>query len=215
MSYLRFKSVLFDYDGVIANTSEYNYQSWYEAFLEENIIISRREYFLMEGMGPGIISKNLCAIHRVPSCKETEIMKKKELLMMQNAGAKTIYTEIPPLLEQLGSREIKSGLVTGASRERIINFLNKDVIDLFSAIITSNDVIHTKPDPEPYLKASKMLGISSRESIVIENAPLGIESAKRGGFYCAALKTTLEERDLRQADKIFNDHKELSDFLLS
>jgi HAD superfamily hydrolase (TIGR01509 family) len=156
----------------------------------------------------------LCEAHGVPSEKDEEIMKQKEKFMRQIAGQSTIYSGIPELLLGLLQEGVLLALVTGASKKRVEQFLPKEIHKLFNAVITSDDVIRTKPDPEPYLKAALILGLSPEDSLVVENAPLGIESAKKGGFPCIALTTTLEAADLYQADAVFNDHSLLSSFLL-
>ena len=96
-----------------------------------------------------------------------------------------------PSLAILESREICLGLVTGASRRRIESNLPEELRVRYQSIITSDDVHHTKPHPEPYLKAAAELGVQPAEALVVENAPLGVTSALVGGFRCVALTTTL------------------------
>lgn len=50
------------------------------------------------------------------------------------------------------------------------------------SVVSGEDVHYGKPYPEPYLKAVEMLGIAKDECIVIENAPMGVESAKKQVF---------------------------------
>jgi beta-phosphoglucomutase len=59
-----------------------------------------------------------------------------------------------------------------------------------------------KPHPEPYIKCAKLLGLKPSECVVIENAPFGIESAKKAGMFCIALTTSLPKAYLRKADII-------------
>lgn len=209
------KAILFDYDGVLASTPEYNYLAWHAAFSHEGVEITRREYFLMEGRGPLLISRMLCQVHGVSSEKDLEIMDRKEKIMCKIAGQASIYPGIPELLHRLYQAGVRLALVTGASKIRVEQFLPKEIHKLFNAVITSDDVHKTKPDPEPYLTAAAILGVTPEESLVVENAPLGIESAKKGGFLCVALTTTLESSDLQQADVIFKDHDALFPFLLN
>jgi len=80
---------------------------------------------------------------------------------------------------------------------------------LFKVVITCNDVEHGKPDPEPYLKALDLLQVSPQESLVIENAPLGIQSAKSAGIQVCALATSLPKEELTTADYLCRNHTEL------
>jgi len=74
-------------------------------------------------------------------------------------------------------------------------------------MITSTDVQHGKPDPEPYVKAAKILGFVSVDCIVVEDAPAGIQAGKASGARVLALRTTAPDSELTQsgADWIAND----------
>ena len=66
-------------------------------------------------------------------------------------------------------------------------------------LVTSTDVNHGKPDPEPYLKGAQMLGVPAKECIVIEDAPAGIRAGKAAGARVLALRTTAIDAELQQA----------------
>src|SRR5229473_2960790 len=74
-------------------------------------------------------------------------------------------------------------------------------------MITSTDVERGKPDPEPYVKAAKLLGLAPGDCIVIEDAPAGIRSGKAAGARVFALRTTAPDTELIEsgADWIAND----------
>jgi mannitol-1-/sugar-/sorbitol-6-phosphatase len=73
--------------------------------------------------------------------------------------------------------------------------------------ITSTDIVHGKPDPEPYLKAASLLGFPASDCIVFEDAPAGIRSGKAAGAKVVAFRTTAEYAALRKAgaDYIVNN----------
>ena len=74
-------------------------------------------------------------------------------------------------------------------------------------LITSNDVQHGKPDPEPYVRAARILGLTPSDCIVIEDAPVGIRSGKTAGARVFALRTTAPDTELIEsgADWIANN----------
>jgi sugar-phosphatase len=78
-------------------------------------------------------------------------------------------------------------------------------------LVTSSDVRHGKPDPEPYLKGAQFLGLSAADCIVFEDAPAGIHAGKAAGARVLALHTTATEAELREAgaDWIVEDCAEL------
>ena len=86
------------------------------------------------------------------------------------------------------------------------------IFNLFNAIVSVDDVINGKPHPEPYLKAIDILKCDPKYALVIENAPLGIESAKKAGLDCFAIETTLPGSYLKNADRIFKSHRLLFEY---
>src|SRR5260370_32152565 len=74
-------------------------------------------------------------------------------------------------------------------------------------LVPSTDVQHGKPNPEPYLKGAQILGISTADCIVIEDAPAGIRAGKAAGARVLALRTTASDAELHQsgADWIADD----------
>jgi sugar-phosphatase len=66
-------------------------------------------------------------------------------------------------------------------------------------LITSNDIAHGKPHPEPYLRAAAILGFPPSGCIVVEDVPAGIRSGKAAGGKVIAFTTTVQEAALREA----------------
>jgi len=80
-------------------------------------------------------------------------------------------------------------------------------------IFSGADVTHGKPSPEPYLKAIEKLSVRKDRCIVIENAPLGVESTKNAGLYCVAVPTHVSPASLKKADVVFEGHEALKEYL--
>ena len=60
-----FKAVIFDFDGVIADTMNDNFKAWEYAFLKYNVRIEKLAYFLLEGMGPKSIANHFININKI------------------------------------------------------------------------------------------------------------------------------------------------------
>src|SRR6266478_1775908 len=75
------------------------------------------------------------------------------------------------------------------------------------SLVTSSDVKHGKPDPEPYLKGAQLLGAPASECVVIEDAPAGVRAGKAARARVLALRTTASDAELHEAgaDWIVND----------
>jgi mannitol-1-/sugar-/sorbitol-6-phosphatase len=69
-------------------------------------------------------------------------------------------------------------------------------------LVTADDIVRGKPDPEPYLKGAALVGCSPRDCIVIEDVPAGIHAGKAAGARVIAVRTTAKDDELREADWI-------------
>ncbi len=83
--------------------------------------------------------------------------------------------------------------------------------DLFKVIVTSKDVLHGKPDPEPYLLTADKLNVTCESCLVIEDSENGIRSAKKAGMKCVAITTTENPNKLTIADRIIDNFSQLTD----
>lgn len=98
-------------------------------------------------------------------------------------------------------------IVTSCTRPLAEVRIKAAALPLPKHLITSNDITHGKPHPEPYLKAAAALGFPATECAVVEDVPAGIRSGKAAGARVIAFKTTVAAPDLRQAgaDWILNN----------
>ena len=109
-------------------------------------------------------------------------------------------------------------LVTGSGQVTLLERLSKHYPGFFSQelMVTSFDVKHGKPHPEPYLMGLEKAGVRAEEALVVENAPLGVESAHRAGIFTLAANTgPLPDKVLSDAgaDLVFRGMREVGAYL--
>jgi beta-phosphoglucomutase-like phosphatase (HAD superfamily) len=95
------------------------------------------------------------------------------------------------VLEQVKMSGLEALLVTGSGQQSLIDRLNRDFPNCFKRekMVTGFDVKYGKPHPEPYLMGLEKAGVRAGEAIVVENAPLGIQSAVAAGIFTVAVNT--------------------------
>ena len=205
-----FTAVLWDWDGVLLD-SGYNFYHAYERVLrDEGIVTSPREIYLREGEPTPRLLRAIFDLHHV-AIDDARI---RELVVRRreyDAGLaeRKLFPSVPRLLHRLRGAGYRVGMVTGSSRKSLERVLIEAQARWFDVIIAADDVLHGKPDPEPFLTAARALKIECENCIVIENAPFGIEGARAAGCAVAAICTTLPPEDLVQANWIVKDHEEL------
>ena len=208
----KYKAIFFDFDGVIGETMEDNYEAWQHAFSKYRISIDKDEYFLLEGMNTKGIAKYFFDRDVSDSQTITEIVNLKEKYYLENNRFR-FYDGVETLIPEFKRRGYSTGLVSGASNSRLSKIVNHTFLKNMDVIITGDKVINCKPHPEPYLNAAKALSVSPLECVAVENAPVGIESAKSAGMYCIAICSTLERRYLEKANMIIDKFADLEKLL--
>ena len=199
---MKIKAVCFDMDGVVVDTMSHHVEAWRYAFNKKGYDHEDLVFYTREGM-PG--KKTIEDIFKSSGIDFTE-QEVEEIYLQKrdyfkNHAKYSFIEEAVSLLKTLYSQGVTLALVTGSRKEFVSEVLSELPIT-FHSIITGDDVIEGKPSPEPYLLVMNEYDYQPYEWLVIENAPLGIESAKCAGAYCLAVETTLEEEYLKRADMI-------------
>ena len=98
---------------------------------------------------------------------------------------------VEELMRKIKADGLKIVVVTGSGQNILLKRLEEEFSGLVNAnlIVTSFDVEHGKPDPEPYLRGLEKAGIKPGEGIVVENAPLGVRAAVAAGIFTIAVNT--------------------------
>ncbi|KPK98332.1 MAG: hypothetical protein AMJ95_05010 [Omnitrophica WOR_2 bacterium SM23_72] len=198
-------------DGVIVDSMPYHFLAWYEALRPWGVRVSCMDVYLKEGERWDKTLTSLLNYARIFPSKAT---LKKIFLARQKIFKKYfkrfIFKGVEGFLQCLKRRGYLLGLVTGTPEKEIHKILPCGIKNLFDIVIPGNDVKHGKPHPEPYLKACLGLHLEPGECVVIENAPLGIKSAKAAGMFCIALTTSLPAPYLKGADRIAGSLEEIT-----
>lgn len=204
------QGIFFDFDGVIGRTFEDNLSAWIYALKKNKVAFDQETYALLEGKRSIEIIKAMLpkaedrTIHKILEQKNNYYEKHNKF---------STYSGIIELITMLRNYNYNIGLVSGGSRKRIFSCLSPEIIRLFDCIITGDDTKETKPSPVPYLQAAENIKLDPENCLVVENAPLGIISAKVAGMTCVAISTTLAKKHLLLADYIVKDHIELTNTL--
>ena len=216
------KALLFDMDGVLFDSMPNHAYAWSHAMTQFGLEMTPYEAYLHEGRtGSGTI--NILA-QRYWGRDATQ----EEIEHIYAAKAEVFNTcpepkPMPGALEALtAARNLgcKIVLVTGSAQTSLLERLEENYPGFFreELMVTGFDVKHGKPHPEPYLMGLQKAGVNATEAIVVENAPLGVESAHKAGIFTIAANTgPLEDHLLKAAgaDIVLPGMKEVASLLTS
>ena len=201
------KAILFDFDGVLADTMTDNFLAWHKAFGDFGVNIKKEDYFPLEGMKLIEVAKKISEKYGIRSDPAVIVRLKNEHYLRDHSLI--FYPRVWELISILKERKYLLALVSASPREKLSRTVPADFLEKFDVIISGEDSKNGKPSPEPYQNAVKKLGVSSKECLVVENAPLGIKSAKRAGMHCIAICSTLNRSFLSEADEIIDKFEDL------
>lgn len=203
-----YHGILFDFDGVLARTMEDNFRAWQQVFADMGKHITPDEFYPLEGMRLQEVALKLGTVFGVSYINPDEIIHNKEAYYLHNHTF-SLYPGVEDLVERLWQAKVPMGIVTAGGIERIQKTLSSDFFGKFTAIITNENGGRGKPHPDPYLAGAKEIAVLPHECIVIENAPLGVASAKAANTYCIGITSTVSREALQGADEIIEYFSDL------
>ncbi len=194
-------------DGVLIDAMPFHAEAFQKAFREiVKIDIDKRNVFLLEGMPGPLLIREIFKRSNLESPDEKlveNISNRKKGLFeeLQRAGA---FPGVKELIESLNCKNCLTAVVSGASRKEVESLLEQNNLSKFDLIISSEDLEEGKPNPQPFIMALSKLKLNPSEALVVENAPLGVESAVKANIeYIVTLNNTpLEFSDFR----VLNDN---------
>ena len=196
-------AVIFDLDGVIADTAPYHLRAWQETlgkrgveFTEEHFRHSfgqRNDAIISSVLGKGVSEPEMASI---ASEKEASFRRLARGRLRPLPG-------VIALIKSLAAAGFRLALASSTPRENIrLVTQSLGIGGYFQAIVGEGDVSEGKPSPQVFLVAAQRLGVEPRNCIVIEDALAGVTAAKKAGMRCIAVTTTHPKSSLGEADLV-------------
>ena len=203
------KYVLFDFDGVIADTEESNSHYLGLALKEFGVELTEKDKQRLIGTHDQELLIEF--LSRAPRKVTVEQLtrRRKELGNTYENGNIAPIPGIVPLIQGLRQSGVKTALVSSTATRLIIMGLNRmQMTDLFDVIVCGDMCAERKPDPECYLKAMGLLGAVPQECLVFEDSSVGIHAAKQAGIEVAAFTGSGNGQDVSEADYVVSSYEE-------
>jgi len=210
------KGVIFDWDGVVIDSSAQHERSW--ELLAEEIGKPLPEGHFLKGFGKknNVIIPELLNWSHDPA-EIAALGERKEELYRELVRASGVH--ILP-----GARELLSALIEAGMPRSVGSSTPRSNLDaifaatglgaLFDAVVCGDDVTKGKPAPDVFLLAASKLGLAPEDCLVIEDAHVGIQAARSAGMLVLAVATTNPLADLQYADAAVQSLAEVTpDFL--
>jgi len=193
-------ALLFDFNGTLSDDEGVQCAIFRELFAEQGRPLSEQEYFdLLAGRSdPEIVERWLGTGHPAIA----EVVERRAQLFRERAGdGSTVPPHVREAVLRAAGRS-RLAVVSGAMRSEVETVLRAADLDVFEVIVSAEEVMRGKPDPEGYLLALRRLRLQAADAVAIEDSPPGIAAAKAAGLSCVAVLGTATRERLGQADEI-------------
>ena len=189
---MKYKAVIFDLDGVICSTDEYHYQAWKKMADSMGIYFDRTINNRLRGVSRMESLEIILEQYHGPALSEE---KKVELATQKNdfyreslhqLSPADLSSEVKDTLDALRAEGLKLAIGSSSKNTRFI-LGQLGLGSYFDVVSDGNNITHSKPDPEVFLKAAEMLGFAPSDCLVVEDAISGAQAGHAGGFEVACV----------------------------
>ncbi|WP_372794685.1 HAD family hydrolase [Pontiella sp.] len=209
--------LIFDVDGVIADTERVNAEASIKVFADLFGVAGVRRADFEAGLGRGAAEyvRSAARVHGLELSDEqvtaASEARQSNFLAMLEAEALPAFPGVLELMHAaMESGRFRVGIATSSTREKSEAVLKSAGVPYTEMVyVTGSDVTHKKPHPELFLTAAEKLGLAPARCVVIEDAPNGVEAAGAAGCRCIAVTNSAGRDKLKDADRIVDSLAEL------
>ena len=205
------KAVIWDMDGVIADTARYHLQAWQQTFRKRGVNFTEDDFKHRFGQRNDTIIRDAIGESISPDEVDTIAGEKEADYRRRVAQNLKPLPGVIALINSLTADGVKMAIASSAPPENIQLVTRGLGIDnRFQAIVWGREVTEGKPSPQAFLLAASKLGIEPRNCLVIEDAIAGVTAAKQAGMKCLAVTNTHPRTSLKEADLIVDTLEKVS-----
>lgn len=198
------RAFLFDMDGTIVDNMAFHTDSWLRFFEQRGQVLDADDFFRATAGRQGReIMRTYLGEHLTDEELALLDYEKESLYRELYAPHLKAVDGFDELIAQAKANGVKLAVGTAAPPANVEFTL--DGLDLrrhFDAIVGATDVARGKPHPDVFLKAAELCDVAPEYCIVFEDAPLGVEAARRAGMRCIVLTTTLPASSFAGFDNV-------------
>lgn len=198
------QALIFDMDGTIVDNMAYHHAAWVDFFRQRGRILDEDEFFRRTAgrLGHEILREFIDPALSAEDCERLHAAKDEVYRDLYGTHRRTI-DGFERLIEDAKRAGAARAVATAASSDNISFTLDGlDIRRHFDAVVGGADVPRGKPHPDVFLKAAQACGVPPERCIVFEDAPLGVEAARRAGMRAVVLTTTMPAQAFAGFDNV-------------
>lgn len=217
-----FKAVIFDFDGIIADTEGLHYRAISQILDRYGIELTKEDYYrdYLGYTDRDFFTKFIGMYPEALSTTTTDALveDKSVVYLGYIKGRSCIIKSVPGFIKMLAKHSIPIAICSGGRRNEIEQILLKGkLLEFFEVLVSADEVAAGKPDPEGFLLTLKLLAenhaalnIEAADCVVIEDSRWGIAAAKGAGMHTIAVTTSYTSEELSAADLVVSSLKHVT-----
>ena len=212
---MRYQYLLFDHDGVLVDTEFWYFEATRRALAELDIVLDRDNYqqIMIDGQAAWILAERA----GVPQQLIDEKKRQRNAWYQRYLREENI--EIPGVVDVLRSLAPDHGMAIVTTSKGVdfeVIHRERSIVEQMDFVLTREDYVNSKPDPEPYLLALQRFDADPSEALVIEDSQRGLRAAVAAGIDCAVVHNEFTSaHDFSDARYRIGTLAELPELLLS
>jgi HAD superfamily hydrolase (TIGR01509 family) len=201
--------ILWDFDGVIADTGNLHYLTWERVLSEAGVPFDREAFLRGFGMVNAEVLPFWFGRPLDPGLISRIADRKEELFLEMSRGSVTLLPGVTSWLGLFHSRGVTQAVASSTPLGNIEVLTEALGIRRYFGALVSAAGMPGKPDPAVFLEAAQRIGVPPGSCIVIEDSHHGVEAAKRAGMKCIAVTNTHPAAVLSKADLVLDSLESL------
>jgi HAD superfamily hydrolase (TIGR01509 family) len=198
-------------DGTIVNSLPFHKQAWQETFAKRGKDFTDGDFKWANGRRNEEIIPHFLAMKM--SLAEVNVIADEKEATFRHLVKDSIKAlpGVIELIKSLAKAKYELAVVSSTPKENI-ELITKTlgINKYFSLLINGDDVKEGKPSPQCFLLGAEKLGIEAKNCVVMEDAVVGVNAAKRAGMYCIAVSNTCSREDIAEADIVVDSLAEIN-----
>ena len=176
------KLAIFDLDGTLIDSVKVHSKAWSESCESFGYNIPESYFYNLTGTTSKSVGEKLVKDFRIPENVIDDLIQYKSKLYFDNINKIDVFENILEIIKDYKSKNIKVALATGSKRKNVLEILKVKGLNLFDFVLTGDELEHSKPHPDAFLKCLEHFKYSPKDAVVYEDSVTGFKAAEQANI---------------------------------
>ena len=176
------KLAIFDLDGTLIDSVKVHSEAWSDSCKSFGYNIPESYFYNLTGMTSKSVGEKLIKDFRISENVIDDLIQYKSKLYFDNIYKIDVFENILEILKDYKSKNIKVALATGSKRKNVLEILKVKGLNLFDFVLTGDELEHSKPHPDAFLRCLEHFKCSPKDAVVYEDSVTGFKAAEQANI---------------------------------